>query len=192
MRSPRRAGLVATALLVGLAGAATTRGAAAQDTPTWGGADVAASTFSWRRMGDASPGWGRGYGAAWGPTLAVQQGGLPLRFTGLVQFDVKAFDGSSWAVGLTSTAFEAALRLGPFEPQARAGFTLATLDDFAGQWSAELFSPRVEAGLAVHVRRVRVSLGAQAELLWRWFGPSVLERGFVLDVRIERPWYPSQ
>jgi hypothetical protein len=44
----------------------------------------------------------------------------------------------------------------------------------------------------VHVRRVRVSLGAQAELLWRWFGPSVLERGFVLDVRIERPWYPSQ
>jgi hypothetical protein len=169
-----------------LAGTARPGTARAQATTTWGGADVTLGTFAWRRLGDRSPSWQRGFELAWGPTLAVDQG--PFRFAGLVQVDVQEFALSSWAVGLNTNAFEVAARLGPFEPQVRAGVALVTVDDFDGNVSAELLSPRVGMGLGLRVfRKVRITVGAYAEYFWRWFGPSDLMRGLTLDIRFERP-----
>jgi hypothetical protein len=172
-------------LLLLATGTAVSRIADAQAT-TWGGADVTFGTFAWRRLGDPSPSWQRGLELAWGPTLAVDQG--PFHFAGVVQMDVQEFDVSSWAVGLSTNAFEVAARLGPLEPQLRTGFALATIDDFAGHVSAELLTPRVGAGLGVRVfRKVRITVGLYAEYFWRWFGPSDFVRGLTLDVLFERP-----
>lgn len=165
--------------------------ARAQSQPTWGGAEVTASSFAWRRANDASPAWRHGAELAWGPTLAVDQG--PLRFSGVLQIGVRAFDASSWAIAVSTHAFEVAARLGVLEPQIRAGFALLTLDDFDGEVSAELFSPRVGVGLGVRAgRRARITVGAYAEYFWRWFGPSALVRGLSLDVRYEKPMRPRQ
>jgi hypothetical protein len=158
---------------------------ASAQSATWGGADVTLGTFAWRRLGDSSSSWRKGLELAWGPSLAVDQG--PFHFAGLIQMDVQEFDVSSWAVGLSTNAFEVAARLGPIEPQLRAGFALATIDDFAGNVSAELLSPRVGAGLGVRVLRTfRITVGAYAEYFWRWFGPSDLVRGITLDLVFER------
>jgi hypothetical protein len=166
--------------------AGRTSSAYAQTAPTWGGAELTGATFAWRQLGSADPQWHQGLELAWGPTLAVDQG--PFRFSGLVQFNVRAFDKSSWAIALSTHAFEVAARLGIVEPQIRAGFAFISLDDFRGNLSAEAFSPRVGVGLGVRAsRRIRVSVGAYAEYFWRWFGPSVLVRGLALDLRYEKP-----
>jgi hypothetical protein len=162
---------------------ATFAGPAAAES-SFGGAEVTASAFAWRPLHDASPSWRHGAELAWGPTTAVDQGAF--RFTGILQFDVREFDSSSWAVGISTHAFEAAARLGAIEPQVRAGFALLTVDDFDGQLSAELLSPRAGAGLGVRFWKVRVSADVYAEYFWRWFGPSALVRGLSLDVRYER------
>ena len=178
---------LAAAILVGLAASAPDEGRA---DPFSGGADVSVSGFAWRPVGDSRASWQDGLALAWGPTLADDEG--PARFTGLVQFEVAMFDPRSYAVALSTNAFEAAARLGLLEPEIRAGFALATVDVIDGQWSGELFSPRAEVGLGVRVGRFRVSLGVQGEYFWRWFGPSVLERGVVLDLRYEKPWHPPR
>jgi hypothetical protein len=180
---PRVGSFITCLLLIGTAQPAT---AWAQATTTWGGADVAFGAFAWRRLGDPNPSWQKGLELAWGPTLAVDQG--PFRFAGLVQIDVQEFALSSWAVGLSTNAFEVAAPLGPVEPQIRVGVALATVDDFDGNVSAELLSPRVGVGLGLRVfRTLRITVGAYAEYFWRWFGPSDLTRGVTLDVLFERP-----
>jgi hypothetical protein len=150
----------------------------------FGGGAVTASAFEWRPLHDPSPSWRHGFELAWGPTTSVGQG--PFRFTGILQLDVRAFDSSSWAVGLSTHAFEAAARLGAIEPHVRAGFALLTVDDFDGQPSIEMLSPRAGAGLGVRVWKLRVSADVYAEYFWRWFGPSALVRGLSLDVRYEK------
>ena len=177
---------LAAAILVGITASAPGEGRA---DPFWGGADVSANGFAWRPVGDSRPSWQRGLALAWGPTVADDEGPVA-RFTGLVQFEVAMFDSRSYAVAVSTDAFEAAVRLGLLEPEIRAGFALATVDVIDGTWSGELFSPRAEVGLGVRVGRVRVSLGIQGEYFWRWFGPSILERGVVLDLRYEKPWRP--
>jgi hypothetical protein len=122
---------------------------------------------------------------AWGPSLADAQGAW--RFTGLVQMDLRAFATSSWALAISTHTFEVTGRLGPLEPYARIGGALLTVDDFDGSVSAELFSPRVGAGVALRAtRRFEIGLGVYSEYFWRWFGPSVLVHGLVVDVRFER------
>jgi hypothetical protein len=156
--------------------------------PFWGGAAVSVSGFSWRPLRDPRPGWQNGLSLAWGPTLADDEGAW--RFASVTQLEGTAFDSRSYALSLVTSAFEAAWRLGFLEPEARVGVVLATVDSVEGQWSAEALSPRAELGLGLRFGRVRISLGAQGEYFWRWWGPSILERGIVLDVRYERPWFP--
>jgi hypothetical protein len=162
------------------------RTAPAQATRPWGGVDVAAGAFAWRHPGDRSVSWHDGLELAWGPSLAAREGAF--HFTGLVQMDLRAFDASSWALAISTHGFEVATHVGPLVPYVRAGAALLTLDDFAGNFSAELFSPRVGAGVGMQVaRRLEVAIGAYAEYFWRWFGPSALVHGVVLDVRYEKP-----
>lgn len=168
--------------------AAGTLAPAALGDPLWGGADVTARGFEWRSIGDRRPGWQDGLSLAWGPTASDDEGAW--RFTTLTQFEASMFDTRSYAVAIVTNAFEAAWRLGFLEPESRVGFALATVDVFDGAWSAELFSPRAEIGLGIRVGRIRVSLGVQGDYFWRWWGPSVLERGITLDLRYEKPWHP--
>jgi hypothetical protein len=175
----------AAALLLGVP--ATAR---AQST-SWGGADVSGGGFLWRAVGNRGRAWNDGLELAWGPSLADTEGAWSL--SGLVQMDVRAFATSSWAVGLSTHAFEVAARLGPFEPYMRVGGALLTVDDFDGQVSAELLSPRVGAGAALRLgRRVAIGVGVYSEYFWRWFGPSVFVRGLVVDLRVERPMRPHR
>ena len=51
------------------------------------------------------------------------------------------------------------VRLGPFEPESRVGFSLITLDAFHSQWSFEMFSPRVE-----DARKALAHVGAFVQL----------------------------
>jgi hypothetical protein len=177
--------VAAAALVLGSAGAGRAQSAAL------GGADVSAGAFLWRPLGDRSPGWRDGLELAWGPALIDREG--PWSFTGLVQMDLRAFATSSWALALSTHTFEVQGRLGPVEPYARVGGALLTVDDFDGSVSAELLSPRVGAGLAVRAsRRFEIGVGAYAEYFWRWFGPSVLVRGLVVDLRFERPMRRGQ
>lgn len=171
---------VAAALLLGAPAAARAQATA------WGGADVSAGAFLWRHVGDRGRTWNDGLELAWGPTLGDTEGAW--RFTGLVQMDVRAFAASSWAVALSTHAFEAALQAGPFEPYVRVGGSLITLDDFDGSCSVEMLSPRVGAGTAIRLgRRFEVGVGVYSEYFWRWFGPSAFVRGVVVDLRFERP-----
>jgi hypothetical protein len=165
--------------------------ARAQESSSHGGADLAAGGFLWRPVGDRSPGWRDGLELAWGPSLAATEGAW--RFTGLFQVDLRAFATTSWALGISTQAFEVSGRLGPFAPYARVGGALLTVDDFAGAASIELLSPRVGAGIAARVsRRVEIGIGAYSEYFWRWLGPSAFVRGLVVDVRFERPMRAGQ
>ncbi|MGH7438497.1 MAG: hypothetical protein ACRENE_22655 [Polyangiaceae bacterium] len=86
-----------------------------------------------------------------------------------------------------------AATLGPFEPFLRVGAALLTVDDFDGSASAELFSPRVTAGLDLRVsRRIQIGVEAYSEYFWRWLGPSALVRGISLDFRFERRMRPRR
>jgi hypothetical protein len=163
----------------------------AQRGTSWGGADVSAGGFVWRSVGDPNPAWHDGLALTWGPTLTYRQG--PWRFTGLIQIDLRAFATTSWALGLSTNSLEVAASLGAFEPFVRVGAALLTVDDFDGNVSAELFSPRVTTGFDVRLgRHVEVGVGAYAEYFWRWLGPSALVRGLSLDVRFERRMRPRR
>jgi hypothetical protein len=165
-----------------LGGAGTAR---AQEGAARGGAEVSAGGFLWRALGDRSPGWHDGLEIAWGPSLADLEGAW--RFTGLVQMDLRAFATSSWALAISTHTFEVSGRVGPLEPFARVGGSLLTVDDFDGSVSAELASPRVGAGIAVRLSRaVEIGVEGYSEYFWRWFGPSALVHGLLLNVRFER------
>jgi hypothetical protein len=183
LRHVKRVGLVASALAISVPGAEGM--ARAQQSAARGGAEVSAGGFLWRALGDRSPGWHDGLELAWGPSLADVEGAW--RFTGLVQMDLRAFATSSWALAVSTHTFEVSGRVGPLEPFARVGGSLLTVDDFDGSVSAELASPRVGAGIAVRVSRaVEIGVEAYSEYFWRWFGPSALVHGLLLDVRFER------
>lgn len=79
------------------------------------------------------------------------------------------------------------LLIGPFEPEAGIGLSLLTADIFHAEPSIQLFTPRVSAGLGIHVGKIRVDLKAHAEYLWRWFGPDYLIRGITLGIRLDVP-----
>ena len=171
-------------LVVATLGLCLARIAAAQSA-SGGGALVSGGGFLWRHLGARGAGWNDGVELAWGPALADMEGAW--RFTSLVQMDLRAFATSSWALALSTSAFEVTGRIGPFAPYARVGAAVATVDDFDGAVSAELFSPRVGAGLAVRVgKRVEVGAGVYSEYFWRWFGPSAIVHGILLDLRFER------
>ena len=79
------------------------------------------------------------------------------------------------------------LMIGPFEPEAGIGLSILTVDIFHAQPSIQLFSPRVTAGLGLHLGRIRVDLKVHSEYLWRWFGPDYQVHGVTLGLRFDIP-----
>ncbi len=96
--------------------------------------------------------------------------------------DSKTF---SWSVFVQDLG--GGLRLGPLEPEVRIALSVLTVDVFHGEWSAQLFSPRVMAGLGLEVGKFRLDIKAHSEYLWRWFGPDYLAHGVTLGLRLEIP-----
>ncbi len=114
-----------------------------------------------------------------------------LYLVGLQKMAFRAFDSKSFALSLLSSNLNVGLQVGPFEPEAGIGLGLLTVDVFRGDYSAELFSPSVNAGVGVHLGQIRLDIAAQSEYLWRWFGPDVLVRGIFLGLRIATPRPPA-
>jgi hypothetical protein len=79
------------------------------------------------------------------------------------------------------------LMIGPLEPEAGIGLSVLTADIFHAEPSIQLLTPRVSAGVGIHVGKFRVDLKAHAEYLWRWFGPDYLIRGITLGIRLDVP-----
>lgn len=79
------------------------------------------------------------------------------------------------------------LRLGPLEPEVRFGASLASIDVFNAEWSVQLLSPRVSAGVGIRLGKFRIDLKGHAEYLWRWFGPDYFVRGVTLGVHMAVP-----
>jgi len=138
----------------------------------------------WRRVGSeraqSDHGW---VGSVGGSTLVRVRPFVMFQTNSLM---LRVFDSASYAVSFVQE-LSAGLVLGPLEPDVRAGFAVVTLDAFHGNWSAELFSPRVAAGAWLRVGRLGIGVHAFGEYLWRWFGDgSVLERGVLFSLSIER------
>lgn len=77
--------------------------------------------------------------------------------------------------------------IGPFEPEATIGLSILTADIFHAEPSIQLLTPRVAAGVGMHLGRIRIDVKAHAEYLWRWFGPDYLMRGITLGIRLDLP-----
>jgi len=91
----------------------------------------------------------------------------------------------SWAIFHQDLA--GGIRLGPIEPEVRFGASLLSVDVFNAEWSAQLLSPRVSAGIGLHLGKIKVDIKGHAEYLWRWFGPDYFVRGITLGIRLDAP-----
>lgn len=100
---------------------------------------------------------------------------------------LRILDDKSFSWSLFHQDLGGGLRIGPFEPEVQIGLSVLTADIFHAEPSIQLFTPRVAAGLGLHLGRIRVDLKAHSEYLWRWFGPDYLVRGITLGLRLDLP-----
>lgn len=110
----------------------------------------------------------------------------PFYLAGHHKVVLRAFDSKSYA-GSFSSDFATGAYLGPIEIESRIGLNILNLSAFHGEWSADMISPRVSVGAAVHLWRFRVDIQAHSEYLWRWFGNDYLVRGVTLGIRLDLP-----
>ncbi len=139
-----------------------------------------------KRGRDVREGFDRGTGEILvGSTTTTPWG--PFFLTGLQQTHFRWLDSKSFAWTVLASYLGVGARIGPLEPEVRIGLGLLTIDAFHGQWSGELLTPRVTAGLGLHAGKIRVDIQAHSEYLWRWFGPDYLIRGVSLGLRLDFP-----
>jgi hypothetical protein len=126
-----------------------------------------------------------------GVALTTHEG--PFFLSGYQDMHLRVLDSKTFVFSLLTTQMGAGLRVGPFEPEARVGFSILTLDVFHGHYSAEMLSPRVGAGIGIHLGKIRLDIATHSEYLWRWFGPDYLIRGVSLGLRLDvtRPKGPD-
>ena len=117
----------------------------------------------------------------------------PFYLTGLQQTNFRMLDTKSYAWSLLSHTICAGIKLGPADIEARTGVGILTIDVFHGNYSAELFSPRVGVHMGLKVSTLRFDVGMYSEYLWRWFGRSYTMHGLTFGVRFDtkKPPEPS-
>jgi hypothetical protein len=120
-----------------------------------------------------------GYYCAWGESVSTARGYFATG--GLQEHELRFVPHDALSLGLWRYQWEAGLRLGPFEPRARVGFTLMHLDVGHG-FSFGMFSPRVGLGLWLKLGPSRLGLSAFTEYFWRWVGS---ENAFVHGLSLE-------
>jgi hypothetical protein len=111
----------------------------------------------------------------------------PFYIAGASRTLLRIFDSKRFSWGIFHQDLAGGLRLGPLEPEVRIGASLLSIDVMNAEWSAQLFSPRVSAGVGLHLGKIKVDIKGHAEYLWRWFGPDYFVRGITLGVRIDAP-----
>ena len=122
-----------------------------------------------------------GYSLAFGEAITTLRGPFT---TGLVQeSELRLVPRDALSLSLRRYQWEAGLRIGPLEPTARVGFTLAHLDVGHG-FSFGLLSPRVGVGLWWKLPHSRVGVSAFTEYFWRWVGnDSAFVHGLTLELQ---------
>lgn len=145
-----------------------------------------------RKVDDRGPGEARenserGTGEiAFGMTVLNEQA-KPFFLSGVQRTLLRVVDSKSFSWSLFVQDLGGGLQLGPLQPEVRIGLSTLTIDVFHGEWSAQLFSPRVTAGIGLELGKFRLDMKAHSEYLWRWFGPDYLAHGVTLGLRLEIP-----
>jgi hypothetical protein len=184
--TPRRRALGSTLGLLALLTVSAPNGARAQQSPP---SDITAKPVPWKRWPlfdprlDPRSGFVYG-GVAWlepaagaghdaGVTVGVGDGirtewgrvfvesERSLRLTAPRLLDV--------AIRLPCFTLSGGLRLGPVELQAGFGLSVFGVDTLDSGVGFSFFSPGASARATVEAGRVRISLQASTEYLWRWF-----------------------
>jgi len=150
---------------------------------TYAATELEGGPMWWRRAGGDST--SRGWELSLGVVTETRIGIVFL--AGIIRTQFRYFDSSSFALSPIQNLAMIGIRLGPIEPEARVGMSLATFDVFHSAYSFEMFSPRVEGGLGLRFGRFRVSAHGFSEYLWRWWGSSYFEKGVAFEVRLEAP-----
>jgi hypothetical protein len=99
----------------------------------------------------------------------------------------RIIDDKSFSWSLFHQDLGGGMTIGPFEPEATIGLSVLTADIFHAEPSIQLFTPRVAAGIGIHLGPFRLDVKGHAEYLWRWFGPDYLVRGITLGLRLDIP-----
>jgi hypothetical protein len=144
----------------------------------------------YRGRGSANPNWPMGFEVGFGARATTRV--LPFLLSWSTQPVFRALDSKSFAFSFLQQVF-AGVALGPLEPEVGGGLSMVTVDVFHANFSAEMFSPRVEAGLWFHFRALRVGAHAYSEYLWRWLGDrDYLLRGVAIELALESPGITPQ
>lgn len=102
-----------------------------------------------------------------------------------MQYGFRLVGEKELAANLGQFAYTTGLLLGPVEIYGRAGLTAADVYLGKGGFGLGFLSPKVGAGVSVHVGRLRVGFLAASELAWRWIGgPSETIHSVVLDLAL--------
>lgn len=111
----------------------------------------------------------------------------PFFLVGRQRTILRILDDKSFSWSLFHQDLGGGLMIGPFEPEVQIGLSTLTVDIFHAEPSIQLFTPRVAAGVGIHMGRIRVDIKAHSEYLWRWFGPDYLIRGITIGLRFDVP-----
>lgn len=131
----------------------------------------------------------RGYAIAAGESIAVLSG--VLMAGGIQDHELRLVPDDALSLALSRYQLEAGVRLGPFEPMVRVGFTTLHLDIGHG-FSLGLFTPRVGAGLWLKLGKARLGASAFSEYFWRWLGDeSAFVNGLTFELQLETPMQPT-
>jgi hypothetical protein len=127
----------------------------------------------------------RGYAIAGGEAVTLLSG--MLMAGGIHDHELRLVPDDALSLALSRYQLEAGVRLGPFEPMVRVGFTTLHLDIGHG-FSLGLFTPRVGAGLWLKLGKARLGASAFTEYFWRWLGDdSAFVNGLTFELQLDTP-----
>jgi hypothetical protein len=146
--------------------------------------EINAGPIFWRKRGDRYLDPTQGFEGSAGSSTLVRI--RPFVLSSTIELTLRALDPSSYALSYMQS-LAAGLVLGPFEPDVRATLSMLTVDVLRGNWSAELFAPRIAAGAWLRIGRLGIGAHAFGEYLWRWLGNGdVIDHGVVFELSFER------
>jgi hypothetical protein len=140
-----------------------------------------------RRAGEDRQNEERGTGEIAFGMAILNEGSKPFVLSGVQRTLLRVIDSKSFSWSLFVQDLGGGVRLGPLQPEVRIALSTLTIDAFHGEWSAQIFSPRVTAGIGIELGKFRLDMKAHSEYLWRWFGPDYLAHGVTLGLRLEIP-----
>ncbi len=118
---------------------------------------------------------------------SIESVGSRFFITGQSGFDFRALDSKSFALTVMGNGATAGVVLGPIDIHSRLWVSIFTVDIMHAEPSFEGLSPKVGAGVGIHLGKLRVDVDGTSEFLWRWFGPSYYLRAITFGVRFDTP-----